>query len=115
MIFYYSRSGKTKIFAEALGEFLGQQVYELESDLNKKGGFGFLIKALALTLAGKSSPVSNMPENVAEEIYICAPIWGGQVVGPPKFFLENADLKKTTVNLVLTAQTPTEKYKKNAF
>ena len=44
MVFYYSRGKKTKIFAHALGEFLGKEVYELESDLNDKGKIGFFIK-----------------------------------------------------------------------
>jgi len=115
MVFYYSRFGKTKVFAQALGEFLGQEIYELESDLNKKSTFGFMFKALCLAFSGKSFPVLNMPQNIPEEIYLCAPIWGGQVVGAPKFFLENADLKDTTVNLLLTANVPVEKYKNTAL
>jgi len=115
MVLYYSRSKKTKVFAEALGEVLGQDVYELESDLNNKGIFGFMLKALSLAFSGKSYPVSNMPQSLPEEIYLCAPIWGGQVVGPPRYFLDNADLKNTTVNLLLTASVPVDKYKQNAL
>ncbi|MCL2223394.1 MAG: hypothetical protein FWB96_00330 [Defluviitaleaceae bacterium] len=115
MILYYSREKKTKVFATALGEVLGREVYELESDLNDKGSFGFMIKALGLAFTGKSYPVTNMPQNLPEEIFLCSPIWGGQVVGPAKYFLENADLKNTTVNLLVTASVPVEKYKNNAL
>jgi hypothetical protein len=83
--------------------------------LNKKSTLGFIFKALALTFSGKSYPVLNMPQNLPQEIYLCAPIWGGQVLGAPKFFLENADLKDTTVNLLLTASVPVEKYKNTAL
>ena len=115
MVLYYSREKKTKIFAEALGEMLQKKVRELESDLNKKGDIIFMFKALGMAFSGKSAPVSNMPESLPEEIYLCAPIWGGRVAGPPKYFLETADLQNTTVNLLLTASVPVEKYKRDAL
>ncbi|MCL2387231.1 MAG: hypothetical protein FWC89_06735 [Defluviitaleaceae bacterium] len=117
MVLYYSRGKKTKVFAELLGEVLGQEVLELESELNNKGKIGFMLKALSLAFSAKSYPVTNMAklQNLPEEIYLCAPIWGGQMVGPPRYFLENSDLKKTTVNLLLTASVPVEKYKKSAL
>ncbi|MCL1884831.1 MAG: hypothetical protein FWF81_13890 [Defluviitaleaceae bacterium] len=114
MVLYYSRSEKTKLFAEVLGEILGQDVYELKSDINNKGFFGFIIKALSLAFSGKSYPILNMPKNLPEEIFLCTPVWGGQVAGPAKYFLENAD-KNTTVNLLLTASIPTDKYTKQAL
>ncbi|MCL2456588.1 MAG: hypothetical protein FWD19_03475 [Defluviitaleaceae bacterium] len=115
MIFFYSRFGKTKIFAQALAEIFQKEIYELDCDLNKKNNFSFMFKALCLAFSGKSFPVSNMPQNIPDEIFLCAPIWGGQIVGAPKFFLENADLRNTTVNLLLTANVPVEKYKQNAL
>jgi flavodoxin len=114
MILYYSRSKKTKIFADALGEILNREVRELESDLNKKGDFGFIIKALGLTFTKKNYPISNMPNNIPEEIFVCTPIWGGQLAAPAKFFLDNADLSDTKVNVLITANIPTEKYKTDA-
>lgn len=115
MIFYYSRGGKTKIFAQALGEVTENAAFELESDLNKKGDVGFIVKALVLTFSGKSFPVSNIPAEMPEEIWLCSPIWGGGIAAPAKFFLENADLRNTMVNLLVTASTPVEKYRKNAL
>ncbi|MCL1844355.1 MAG: hypothetical protein FWF77_00420 [Defluviitaleaceae bacterium] len=115
MIFYYSRSNKTKVFAETLGEVLKQDVCELECDLNKKGGLGFIFKALGLTLGGKTFPVTNMPGELPDEIYLCTPVWGGKPAAPARFFLENAGLKNTVVNVLLTASMPVEKYKNNAF
>lgn len=111
MILYYSRGKKTKIFADALGEILGMEVTELESELNDKTTIGFMLKALSLAFSGKSYPVSNMPQNLPDEIYLCTPVWGGQPAAPAKFFLENANLNETTVNILLTASVPVEKYK----
>ena len=115
MVLYYSRTKKTKIFAEVLGEVLNMSVYELESDLNKKSIFSFMFKALSLAFSGKSYPVSNMPVSLPTEIYVCGPVWGGGIAGPSKFFLENADLRDTTVNLLITASIPVEKYRQNAL
>jgi len=111
MILYYSRSKKTKVFADALGEILNCEIYELHSELNDKTTIGFLLKALSLAFSGKSYPVTNMPQDMPPEIYLCAPVWGGQMASPVKFFLENANLTNTTVNVLLTASVPVEKYK----
>ena len=115
MILYYTRSQKTKIFAEALGEILGLPLYELQSDLNDMKKFKFVRKALGMVISNKGYPVSNMPESAPDEIYICGPIWGGRLVGPPRYFLENIDLSKTKVNLLVTASTPVEKYRTRAL
>jgi len=115
MIIYYTRSQKTKIFAEALGEILDRPVYELKSDLGNMKGFRFLIKALGMVFSNKGFPVSNMPDSVPQEIYVCGPIWGGRLVGPPKYFMENIDLSQTKVNLLVTAETPVEKYRTRAL
>jgi len=115
MILYYTRTKRTKVFAEALGEVVGMPVYELESDLNKKSTVAFLVKALGLAFGGKGYPVSNMPPALPEEIYLCGPVWGGQLVGPPRYFLDNAGLKNTTVNILLTASVPVEKYRRKAL
>jgi len=115
MILYYTRSQKTKVFAEALGEILGMPLYRLESDIDNMKSFKFFRKALGMVFSGKGFPVTNMPESVPEEVYVCGPIWGGRFVGPHKYFIENADLSKTKVNLLMTAQTPTEKYRTKAL
>jgi len=115
MVLYYSKSKKTKFFAETLGEKYDLPVYELESDLNKKSTFGFMIKALSLAFNGKSYPVLNMPENLPNKIYICTPIWGGQIAAPVKYFLENANLVNIKINILLTASVPVEKYRVKAI
>ena len=111
MILYYTRSQKTKVFAEALHDVLGLPLYELQSDLNGMKDFKFLTKALGMVFSGKGYPVSNMPQSVPGEIYVCGPIWGGRMVGPPRYFLQNMDLSSTKINLLLTASTPVDKYR----
>ncbi|MCL1862122.1 MAG: hypothetical protein FWF78_00975 [Defluviitaleaceae bacterium] len=112
MVFYYSRGNKTKLFAEALGEVLGQEVFELKSDLNDLSNFKFFVKSLMLTFSGKSYPITNMPKEFPKEVYLCTPIWGGQISAPARYFAENTTAEN--VNLLLTASVPVEKYKTNA-
>ena len=115
MVLFYTRSQKTKVFAEALGDILDLSLHELKSDLDDMTDFKFLFRTLGMVFSGKGYPVNNMPASVPGEIYVCGPIWGGRLVGPPRFFLENMDLSKTKVNLLVTASTPVEKYRTRAL
>jgi len=115
MILYYTRSGKTKVFAEVLGEIRNQPLYELEAELTKKAFIPFMFKAIQSEFSGKKCPVINMPNSVPEEIFICTPIWAGGMASPAKYFLDKMDLKNTVVNILLTASEPLEKYKEDAL
>jgi len=114
MILYYTYKQKTKVFAQSLGEVLSLSTYELKSELNNKSGIGFMFNALKLTFTGEPYPVNNMPQDLPPEIYVCSPIWGGRLAAPIKYFLRNSDLRRTRVNLLLTASVPTEKYRQTA-
>ena len=114
MILYYTYKQKTKIFAQSFGDVLKLDLYELTSPLNQKSAFLFMFHALRLAITKKAYPIDNMPTQLPGEIYVCAPIWGGRVAAPAKFFLENANLQNIKVNLVLTASVPTTQYKKAA-
>jgi len=115
MIFYYTKSQRTKVFAQILGELKGQSTYELVADINKKSAFGFMISALWQSITNKTTAVTNMPQDIPSEIFVCAPIWAERLATPVKYFLENANLQGVRVNLLLTASNPTEKYKQTAF
>lgn len=114
MILYYTYKQKTKVFAESLGEVLNLPTYELKADINNKSKFGFVFTALKLAFTGKTSPISNIPGNLPDEIFVCGPIWGGKVAAPVKYFFENTALERTKVHLLLTAGIPTEKYRSTA-
>ena len=114
MVVYFSRSKKTKVFASVLGEMKNLPLFELRTDLNEMPTFGFIFKALWLTIRGKSFPVDKLPESLPDEIYVCSPVWGGNVAPPVKYFLQNAEITNVKVNILLTASMPTDKYVKNA-
>jgi hypothetical protein len=109
MVIFYSRSGHTRVFAQVLQGIRGGELHELTCDLNSSGSFSFVVKALMLTLGDKAYPCAT-PASVPGEIYVCSPVWGGNVAAPVKHFLRSADLSSTTVNVILTASTPVEKY-----
>jgi len=115
MILYYTYKQKTKIFAQVLSEILNLPAYQLHAELKNKSGIGFMLHALMLTFTGKTSPITNMPQDIPLEIYVCSPIWGGRLAAPVKYFLENTNLRRTMVNLVLTASVPTLKYEQAAL
>ncbi|MCL2371833.1 MAG: hypothetical protein FWC78_00330 [Defluviitaleaceae bacterium] len=116
MVFYYTYGSKTEVFAKALGEFLKQPTYKLESDLNDRAGFSFMFKAVRLALAKKAYPVRNMPvDKPAGSIFVCSPVWGGGLAAPARYFLENTDLAGVRVNVLLTAGMVTEKYRQRAY
>ena len=88
---------------------------KLECVLDGKSTFGFIFAALILTFRRKTTPVTNMPqEPLPKEVFVCSPIWGGNVSTPARYFLENANLTNTRVNLLLTASIPHEKYRTKA-
>lgn len=115
VIIYYTHSQKTKVFAQALHSVLGLPLHELGSDLNNKTSLRFLLHALYLAISGKNYPATNMPSIIPSEIYVCGPVWGGHLAGPVRYFLDNCGLKKTKVNILITAAQPVEKYKENGI
>ena len=81
----------------------------LKSDLDSSRRFVFFVRALFSVFW--HLPVTNMPDNLPEEIYVCAPIWAGGIAAPAQHFLKNAPLKK--VNLLLTCSIISEQYRIN--
>jgi len=113
MIFYYSRTDKTKATAQALHDITGLPLYPLASDINDVKGFLFAFRAIKSAFGAKGLPVTNMPDAVPEEIYLCAPVWAGDPAGPVKYFIANANLRRTRVHVILTAMTPTHQNRAN--
>jgi hypothetical protein len=116
MILYYPVSHTSKLIAEALADVTGLPLRQLTSKLERKNKFLFTLHALYLVASGKGYPVDNMPERInADEIYVCAPIWGGTITGPAWYFLNHADLDGKKVNLVLTSASNNDNYRKKAL
>ena len=113
MILYFSRSGKTQAFAQALHDILGLPLYRLESELGGLKKLRFFVTVVSRMMSRKPTPVTNMPpEPLPAEIWLCGPVWAGDAALPLQHFLQQATLRGVTVNLLLTAAQPDEKYRK---
>ena len=114
MIFCYSASQKSKVYADVLSDILSRPVYMLECDIDHKR-ISHVIKSLWLAVTSKPAAVLNMPSfdnnNDTDEFYICCPVWGGNPAPPIIYFLENAPVKGKKINMLLTAGTAHIKYK----
>ena len=108
MILYYSRTKKTEAAAQALHEITGMPLYALESDINALKGIKFGWNALRSAISKAGYPVSNLPGSVPEEVYLCGPIWAGEMAGPLKYVLNQVDFSNTKVHILLTGMQPSE-------
>lgn len=106
MIFCYSVTQNSKLCADTFGKILNQPVYMLDTDLDPNNKTAFMVLCIWKALTKKSYPVLNMPGSDhfnTNEIYVCAPIWGGQPAAPIRYFFENAPLEGIKVHMLLTA------------
>ena len=111
MIFCYSATQKSRLFADVLSDILGKPVYMLESAVNLGGSN--TLRLLWPIITRQPVEVVNMPEDIPEdEIYICAPVWGGFPASPIRAFLKHVRGKK--VHMILTAGMGHIKYIKAA-
>ncbi|MCL2203576.1 MAG: hypothetical protein FWB88_06525 [Defluviitaleaceae bacterium] len=114
MIFYYTRTRKTQVAAQALHEITGLDLYGLDADINNDTGLRFAFRAIKSVISAKGCPVGNMPKAVPGEIYLCGPIWAGEMAGPLKYFIRNVDVSGTKVHLLLTGRQPSEQNRERA-
>ena len=115
MILYYSRTQKTALAAQALHEITGLSLYALESDINDLKGVKFGWNALRSVISKKGYPVKNLPGSVPDVVYLCGPIWAGEMAGPLKYLLTQVDFSNTTVNVLLTGMQPSEQNRVSAL
>ena len=115
MIYYFTRSQKSKVAAEALSEVTGLPLYALVASINDAKGFLFGWKAVTSIMSSKGCEVSNLPTEVPREIYLCGPIWVGEMAGPLKNFLTNVKLTGVKVNVLLTGMQPAEENRRRAL
>lgn len=108
-IVYYSKNGNTEIVAELLAEKYHGRVFVLEEKCRRKGLFGF-IKSGFQALAKKQSVLLNTPWKELKDydiLYLCTPIWAGNITPAMNTFMANADLTDMEITIV-TVQADTQ-------
>jgi menaquinone-dependent protoporphyrinogen IX oxidase len=103
LIVYYSRTGTSRIVADALVEYLSGTIEEIQSTKNRDGLLGVFTCVLDQLLDRDAilKPLDKDPKNY-NPVIIVAPIWIGKISSPARTFIKQAGLKGKDVSLVLT-------------
>ncbi|MCL2350944.1 MAG: hypothetical protein FWC55_00270 [Firmicutes bacterium] len=106
MIVCYSKTGKTKVFAEELSKLTGMKLFELAEERPHKGFFGSFRGAWD-AVRGKESKVKALPDLAGvKKIFVCSPIWAGSVAPAARYFMNHADLTGVEVSFLTTCGNP---------
>ena len=103
LIVYYSRTGNSRMVADALMEYLSGTIEEIQSTKNRDGLLGVFTCVLDQLLDRDAilKPLDKDPKNY-NPVIIVAPIWIGKISSPARTFIKQAGLKGKDVSLVLT-------------
>ena len=103
LIVYYSRTGNSRIVADALMEYLSGTTEELQSTKNREGLLGVFTCVLDQLLDRDDilKPHDKDPKEY-DPVIIVAPIWIGKLSSPARTFIKQAGLQGKDVYLVLT-------------
>ena len=103
LIVCYSRTGNSRIVADALMEHLSGTIEELQSNKNRVGLLGVFTCVLDQLLDRDDilKPLDKDPKDY-DPVIIVAPIWIGKLSSPARTFIKQAGLKGKDVYLVLT-------------
>jgi flavodoxin len=103
LVVYYSRSGKTRLVAEAISKAMAAEVVEITSKKNREGIFGIFTCVLD-QLMDRDDEQLPLSLDLAsyDPIYIASPIWLHKMSSPAMTFIKNAVLTGKQVYIVLT-------------
>lgn len=88
LVVYYSRSGFTKLVAQALAQALGADLEQLRDRKNRAGWIGYLRSALDATFhrLTRLGPISSDPA-AYDLVVVGTPVWNASVSSPVRTFL----------------------------
>ncbi|MEM2900022.1 MAG: flavodoxin [Thermoplasmata archaeon] len=105
IVIYYSRTGTTRKFAEALANVFSGTTIEIKDKKNRLGVLGFL---RGINDARKERTTEIEPANVdisnAELILFGTPVWAGRSSPAINTIIQNLDLKGKNVITFTTAR-----------
>ena len=103
LIVCYSRTGTSRIVADALMEYLSGTIEEIQSTKNRDGLLGVFTCVLDQLLDRDDilKPLDKDPKNY-NPVIIVAPIWIGKISSPARTFIKQEGLQGKDVYLVLT-------------
>jgi len=103
IIVYYSRTGKTRIVANALKEQLPCEIAEIKSTEDREGFWG-VITCVLDSLFNRDDVIEPFNKDLKgyNPIIIASPIWIGKLSSPARTFMKQAGLNGKEVYIVLT-------------
>ena len=103
LIVCYSRTGTSRIVADALVEYLSGTIEAIQSTKNRDGFLGVLTCVLDQLLERDDilKPLDKDPKNY-DPVIIVAPIWIGKLSSPARTFIKQAGLQGKDIYLFLT-------------
>ena len=118
MVVYYSWSGNTRAYAEAMAKKKEMPLFQLmEKKARKTMGKMSFLKACMQGVMKTETEVVSLPEiHSCDEIFICSPIWADGPAPAVRYFLDKAKLKDKKISFLLTyGSTNPDVFKKNIF
>ena len=103
IVVYYSRTGKTRIVANALKEQLACETAEIKSTENREGFLG-VVTCVLDSLLERDDAMEPFNKDIKgyNPIIIASPIWIGKLSSPARTFIKQMGLKDKDVYIFLT-------------
>lgn len=103
LVFYYSRSGKTKLVATKIAEMLNCETEEIVDLKNRSGFIGYFISGYD-AIKKKTTNIKPITKNLDsyDNIILCSPIWASNIPPAVRTFLNNFKEKIKNISLVAT-------------
>lgn len=107
-IVYYSKNGNTKILAELLAQKYDGKIITLEEKGKRNGLFGFIKSGFQAATRKQSRLIGTPWDCIAEfdKLYLCTPIWAGNITPAMNTFMANASLANKEVTIVTVMADP---------
>jgi flavodoxin len=89
LVVFYSRTGTTRTAAEMISRNLGADLEEIWDPSPRKGVRGYLRSLLDATLH-RAVPIESLRRDLTryDLVVVGTPVWGGNIAGPVRAFLE---------------------------
>ncbi|GAB1482086.1 hypothetical protein MASR2M78_09010 [Treponema sp.] len=88
-VLFVTRTGHSRVLAQAIATKLGTEAYEIEDKVNRKGFLGY-IKAGFQAAKKKASPIGDPLSDLSEieTVVLVQPIWASALIPPLRSWLQ---------------------------
>lgn len=105
LVVYYSRTGRTRLVAEALADLLGAELGEITEKQDRSGPIGYLAATKDAVLK-RDTELTGAP-SVSEKtlVVLGMPVWMGRPPPAVRAYLSRVDLRSKTLCAFCTSHT----------